>query len=88
MDMTIKIEGKRLITKNYAKPLALYQYILPNSCHPPGVLTGLDFGQILRIYQLCSLNKDIDKELSLLYTRLLAHEYTPTNITAPLHKGH
>ena len=87
MDMTIKIEGERLITKIYAKPLALYQYILPNSCHPPGVLTGLVFGQILRIYQLCSLNEDIDKELSLFYTRLLARGYTPTKLLPLFTKG-
>jgi hypothetical protein len=85
--MTIKIEGERLITKIYAKPLALYQYISPNSCHPPGVLTGLVFGQILRIYQLCSLSEDIDKELSLFYTRLLARGYTPTKLLPLFTKG-
>jgi hypothetical protein len=68
--MTIKIEGEWLITTIYAKPMALYQYIPPNSCHPPGVLTGLVFGQILRIYQLCSLSEDINKELFLFYRRL------------------
>ncbi len=87
MDMTIKIEGERLITKIYTKPLALYQYILPNSCHPPGVLTGLVFGQILQIYQLCSLNEDIDKELSLFYTHLLACGYTPTKLLPLFTKG-
>jgi hypothetical protein len=69
MDMTIQVEGEKIVTTIYAKPLALYQYIPPNSCHPPGVLTSLIFGQILRIYQLCSHSKDIDRELSLLHTR-------------------
>jgi hypothetical protein len=47
LDMTIKISGNRLVTALYAKPMALYQYIPPMSCHPPGALTGLVFGQIL-----------------------------------------
>ncbi len=59
--MTIQVKGEKIVTTIYAKPLALYQYIPPNSCHPPGVLTGLIFGQILRIYQLCSHSKDIDR---------------------------
>jgi hypothetical protein len=63
MDMTIQIEGESITTTIYAKPLALYQYIPSNSCHPPGVLTGLVFGQILRIYQLCSHSKDINKPI-------------------------
>jgi hypothetical protein len=50
MDMTIQVEGEKIVTTIYAEPLALYQYIPPNSCHPPGVLTGLIFGQILWIY--------------------------------------
>ena len=87
MDMTIKIEGERLTTTIYAKPMALYQYIPPNSCHPPGVLTGLLFGQILRIYQLCSHSEDIDKELSLFYRRLLDRGYKPCNLLPLLEKG-
>ncbi len=62
--MTIQVKGEKIVTTIYAKPLALYQYIPPNSCHPPGVLTGLIFGQILWIYQLCSHSKDVNKEFS------------------------
>jgi hypothetical protein len=67
--------------------LALYQYIPPNSCHPPGVLTGLIFGQILRIYQLCSQSKDIDKELSLFHTRLLNRGYATNQLIPFFEKG-
>jgi len=87
MDMTIQIEGGKIITTIYAKPLALYQYIPPNSCHPPGVLTGLIFGQILRIYQLCSRSKDIDKELSLFHKRLLNRGYATNQLIPFFEKG-
>ncbi len=85
--MTIRIEGERLVTTIYAKPMALYQYIPPNSCHPPGVLTSFVFGQILRIYQLCSLSQDIDKELILFYKCLLNCGYTSTKLLPLLKKG-
>jgi hypothetical protein len=87
MDMTIQIEGGKIITTIYAKPMALYQYIPPNSCHPPGVLTGLIYGQILRIYQLCSRSKDIDKELSLFHTRLLNRGYATNKLIPFFEKG-
>jgi hypothetical protein len=80
MDMTIQVKGDKLITTIYAKPLALYQYIPPNSCHPPGILTGLIFGQILQIYQLCSRSEDIDKELSIFHTCLLKLGYASNKL--------
>jgi len=87
MDMTIQIVGNKLVTTIYAKPLALYQYIPPNSCHPPGVLTGLIYGQVLRIYQLCSLSEDIDKELSLFYKRLLNRGYLTPKLIPLFEQG-
>ncbi len=87
MDMTIQVEREKIVITMYAKLLALYQYIPPNSCHPPGVLTGLIFGQILQIYQLCSHSKDVDKELSLLHTSLLTHGYTSNKLLPLFEKG-
>ena len=75
MDMTIQIEDGLIVTSLYAKPMALYQYIPPNSCHPPGVLTGLVYGQILRIYQLCSKMEDVDQELCLFHGWLVDRGY-------------
>jgi hypothetical protein len=67
--------------------LALYQYIPPNSCHPPGVLTGLIFGQVLWIFQLCSLSEDINKELSLFYKHLLNRGYLTPKLIPLFEKG-
>jgi hypothetical protein len=75
LDMTIKIENGKIVTSLYAKPLALYQYIPPSSCHPPGVLTGLVLGQVLRIFQLCSRDQDINNELRLFHKRLINRGY-------------
>ena len=41
MDMTIQNKEGKTVTALYVKPLLLYQYIPPNLCHSPGVLTGL-----------------------------------------------
>ena len=51
--------------------MALHQYIPPTSCHPPGALTGLVFGQILQIFQLCLRDEDINSELATFHHRLL-----------------
>ena len=87
MDMTIQIKEGNIITTLYAKPLALYQYIPPNLCHPPGVLTGLVYGQILQIYQLCSKSKDINKALHQFYKLLVDRGYSRENLLPLFEKG-
>ena len=52
MDMTISIHEGRIVTSLYEKAMNLYLYIPPHSAHPPGVLTGLVSGNILRIHSL------------------------------------
>ncbi|KAL7547128.1 hypothetical protein ACHAWF_010445 [Thalassiosira exigua] len=69
MDVTISIDGSKLETNLFEKKLALHLYLPPHSCHPPGVLRGLIFGQVLRIYSLRSREADIDSQfLALLRT--------------------
>ena len=75
MDMTIEIVEGKLVTSLYHKPLALHSYIPPHSCHSPGVLTGLVFGSVLRIFRLCSRESDIDRELFNFMDWLLARGY-------------
>ena len=63
MDLTISIEDGRAITTLYKKKRNLYLYIPPHSSHPKGVLTGLVFGQILRVRRLCSNKADADAKI-------------------------
>jgi hypothetical protein len=85
MDLKIKIEDRRIVTLLYAKPMALYLYIPPNLSHAPGILTGLVYGQVLRVYQLCSWSKDINTKLAAFYRRLRARGYHPCQLL-PLFK--
>ena len=80
MDMTVSIEGNKITTTLFEKELALYQYLPPNSSHPPGVLTGLVMGGVLRILQLCSDEDDADGHIRNLYQRLISRGHQPTNL--------
>ena len=71
MDLTITIEGRKIITNLYEKPMALHLYIPPHSCHPPRCHEGLVTGMILRIYRLCSRQSDITHWLAKFYKHLL-----------------
>ena len=71
MDMTISIVGDHFETTLYEKPMALYLYIPPHSSHPPGVLTGHVFGEVLRIHRLCTHQDDITNQIVVFYRRLL-----------------
>ena len=50
LDLTITIEGTKVTTKTYQKALNLYQYIMPSSAHPPGMMRGVISG-LLKTYR-------------------------------------
>lgn len=75
MDITVKIHNDCLQTTLYHKALNPYLYIPPHSAHPPGVLTGLVFGSVHRIYTLCSEVGDQQQLLNDFYRRLLVRGY-------------
>ena len=59
MDLTIRIEEGRIHTTLYEKKMNLYLYIPPHSAHPPGVLTDLIMGNMMRMHTLCSCPLDV-----------------------------
>ncbi len=65
------IVDRRITTYLYNKPMALHLYLPLHFCHAQGVLSGLVFGDILHIHQLCSDAWDIVKELSSFTTSLI-----------------
>ena len=73
--MTVETVNGRSEIALYHKPLALHLYIPPCSCHAPVVVCGLVSGMVLRIYALCSRDRDIDNELCFFLACLLDRGY-------------
>ena len=59
MDMTISInKSNNIETTLFEKRLNLHLNIPPHSTHLPGLLPGIVYGTLFRIFTLCSDNKD------------------------------
>ena len=65
----------------------LYLYIPPHSAHPPGVLTGLVYGNIICIHSLCSYKEDINRGMKELYAILLIRGYQRDLLIIAFAKG-
>ena len=87
MDLTIKLDQRRITTTLYEKIQNPYLYIPPHSAHPPGVLTGLIFGNTYRIYKLCSDKSDQERLIQQFYRRLLVRGYKTAHILPLFHKA-
>jgi len=88
MDMTIsKLDQGSVHTDLYEKPLALYLYIPPRSSHSPGVFKSLIFGQVLRIFTLCSNLPDVQRHIKDFYDRLNRRGYTHWDIMPTLQQA-
>ena len=70
LDLTLTIENGTIVSNTYQKPLNLYQYICPNSAHPPWMLKGIVFSMLKRYYYQNSHLEDFWKIAMLLYKRL------------------
>ena len=49
LDLTLTVEGNKVVTKTYQKPENPYLYIPPHSAHPAGMINGIVFS-LLRTY--------------------------------------
>ena len=85
--MTISIHEGRIVTSLYKKAMNLYLYIPTHSAHPPGVLTGLVSGNILRIHSLFSEQNDINLRMKQFYARLLVRGYQQNLLIPAIKKG-
>ncbi len=87
MDLTINIVNDRIETTLFEKDLALYQYIPPSSAHPPGLLSGLVIGQVLRFHKLCTTMSDVHHKMRQLYSRLIQRGYNEVKLVQYFEHG-
>ena len=71
LDLTVTIEQGRIVTKTFQKALNLYQYISPQSNHPPKMINGIIFS-LLRTYMRQNTWEDDYQEVTLKLFRRLA----------------
>jgi hypothetical protein len=88
LDITIRIDTNGIIqTTLFEKPLNLYLYLPAHSAHPPGVLTGLIYGMIRRVYRLTSCPDDCITYLKKFYSCLRKRGYSPETLVPLFEAG-
>ena len=58
LDLTVEIENGSFVTRTYQKPINLYQYITPNSAHPPWMIKGMVMSMLRNYYRQNSKRED------------------------------
>jgi len=69
LDLTIIIERNRIITRTYQKALNLYQYIMPQSNHPPRMMKGIIYSLMRNYHRQNTKYKDYKSMATKLFHR-------------------
>ena len=72
LDLTLRIENNKIITKTFQKKNNPYLYLPAHSAHAPGMIKGLVYGLLRRYYYQNSKYSDFTHFSNLLFNRLLA----------------
>ena len=88
MDMTVTINNSNTIdTTLFEKRLNLHLYIPPPSAHPPGLLPGIMYSTLFRIFTLCSCETNKLQQTKVYFKRLIARGYKGNEIRGLFHKA-
>ena len=75
LDVTVKKRHNHLETDLYVKPTDRNTYLPYNSAHPKHCMSGLPYGQFLRIRRICTRTTDFEKHAAKKAAQLLQHNY-------------
>jgi len=87
MDIHIRREDKRLVTKVYRKETHTNRYLNWRSNHSKSFLLGIIKGQIHRAHYLCDLKEDLMEELSFLRDVFVMNSYPLKLVTEVINKS-
>ena len=79
LDLSIKIEGGRLVTNLYVKPTNLQLFLDYFSNHPQHCKEGIIYSQALRIIERCTKPEDMEANLQILKQKLTDRNF-PENL--------
>ena len=71
----------------FEKKINLHLYIPPHSAHPPGLLPGIVYSTLFRIFTLCSSKDDKANCMRVFFKRLIARGYKGNEIQSLFHKA-
>ena len=88
MDMTITINNlNKIETTLFNKKMNLHLYIPPHSAHPTGLLPGIVYSTLFRIFTLFSSKDDKANCTKVFFKRLIARGYKGNKIRYLFHKA-
>lgn len=76
LDLSIRLEKGKLLTKTYRKTTAANTLLVADSHHPKSLIRGIPVGQFLRIRRNCSTEDDFRRESDSLYNHFRERGYS------------
>ena len=87
MDLIITIKFGHISTTLFEKPLNLHLYIPPHSAHLPGLLPGIVYSTLFRIFTLCSDHDNRILHTRVFFKRLQSRGYKSDQIKSLFYKA-
>lgn len=87
LDVSVTIEGTKLVTQLYRKPTDRQKYLHFDSCHPRPCKTSIPYGQAHRFKRVCSNNDDFNASANQLREILREQRYPERIVDDAINKA-
>lgn len=80
LDLDIRIEGEKILTKTHFKSVDRNSYLSTNSCHFKHWLYNIPKGQLIRIKRNCTIEEDYKDQAHILKERFMKKGYSEMSL--------